>query len=66
MDDGSLVQIVCSGVRKGDCGINAINFNINKSIQAVSGYLVHRMSRKQQCSEEDAREELFQSEREVL
>lgn len=34
--------------------MRASSVNINKSIQAISLYLVHRMSKEENCSDEDA------------
>ncbi len=35
--------------------------NVNKSMQAISFYLVRRMSHEQQCSEEDALRRLLKT-----
>lgn len=35
--------------------------NINKSIQAISVYLVHRLSKEENCSSEDALKELLKT-----
>lgn len=34
--------------------MTASNIQINKSIQAISFYLVHRISEQEKCTEEDA------------
>jgi len=41
--------------------MNATSVNINKSIQAISFYLVHRISGEQQCSEEEALKKLLKT-----
>ena len=41
--------------------MNVTNVNINKSIQAISLYLVHQISSEQQCSEEDALKKLLKT-----
>ena len=41
--------------------MNAANVNINKSIQAISFYLVHRLSSEQKCSKEDALKKLLRT-----
>lgn len=37
------------------------NVNINKSMQTISFYLVHRIKDKQQCSEEEALKKLLKT-----
>lgn len=41
--------------------MNTTNVNINKSIQAISLFLVRRISSEQQCSEEDALKKLLKT-----
>lgn len=41
--------------------MNATNVNINKSIQAISFYLVRRVSEAWQCSEEEALKKLLKT-----
>lgn len=41
--------------------MNAASVNINKSIQVISLYLVHRISSKQECSKEDALKRLLKT-----
>ena len=37
------------------------SININKSIQAISRYLVHQLSQKDNCSEEEALKKLLKT-----
>ena len=41
--------------------MKATSVNINKSIQAISVYLVHCISKEQNCSEEDALKKLLKT-----
>lgn len=41
--------------------MNATSVNINKSMQSLSFYLVRRMSRDMQCSEEEALKKLLKT-----
>ena len=41
--------------------MNASSHNINKSIQALSVSLVHRLSREENCSNEDALKSLLKT-----
>lgn len=41
--------------------MNATSVNINKSMQAISMYLVHRISAEEQCSEEEALKKLLKT-----
>lgn len=41
--------------------MNASSHNINKSIQALSVSLVHRLSREENCSNEEALKRLLKS-----
>lgn len=41
--------------------MNASSVNINKSIQAISLYLVHRISEEENCSYEDALKKLLKT-----
>ena len=41
--------------------MSVTNVNINKSIQAISFYLVRRISNEHQCSEEDALKKLLKT-----
>lgn len=41
--------------------MKATSVNINKSIQAISVYLVHRISREEHCIEEDALKKLLKT-----
>lgn len=41
--------------------MRATNTNINKSIQAISLYLVHRISEEYKCSQETALKELLKT-----
>ena len=41
--------------------MNAASVNINKSIQIISLYLIHRISSEQECSNEDALKKLLKT-----
>lgn len=41
--------------------MNVTSTNINQSIQAISFYLIRRMSNERQCSEEDALKETLKT-----
>lgn len=41
--------------------MKATSVNINKSIQAISVYLVHRISQEEHCIEEDALKKLLKT-----
>ena len=41
--------------------MKASSVNINKSIQAITVYLVHRLSKEENCSCEDALKELLKT-----
>lgn len=41
--------------------MKASSVNINKSIQAISLYLVHRLSKEENCSNEDALKSLLKT-----
>lgn len=41
--------------------MKATNVNINKSIQAISVYLVHRICQEEHCMEEDALKKLLKT-----
>lgn len=41
--------------------MNVTSVNINKSIQSISVYLVHRMSKEQRCSKEEALKKLLKT-----
>lgn len=41
--------------------MKATRVNINKSIQAISVYLVHRISQEEHCGEEDALKKLLKT-----
>lgn len=41
--------------------MNASTININKSIQAISFYLVHQISEKENCTKEDALKKLLKT-----
>lgn len=41
--------------------MKASSVNINKSIQAISLYLVHRLSKEEKCSNEDALKRLLKT-----
>lgn len=41
--------------------MKASSVNINKSIQAISLYLVHRLSKEENCSNEDALKRLLKT-----
>lgn len=41
--------------------MNVTSVNIHKSMQTISLYLVHRMSKEKQCSEEDALKKLLKT-----
>lgn len=41
--------------------MKATSVNINKSIQAISVYLVHRISQKEHCLKEDALKKLLKT-----
>ena len=39
--------------QEGNCRVKASGVNIDKSVQAISVYLVHRLSKEENCSCED-------------
>ena len=41
--------------------MSVTSVNINKSIQSISVYLVHRMSKEQRCSKEEALKKLLKT-----
>lgn len=41
--------------------MNVSSVNVNKSIQAISLYLVHRISEEEECSNEDALKKLLKT-----